>query len=278
MLLFFSVFAPLKVITWRCSTVGEGRTVPASYVVACAVILQVLDFRPLVTMTANSYMVFGFRPVMVWLRAVVSADWKHICANSNQFIFCAFTSAADSKHSNPRLKVNVLISSAHLLSSSACQFLVFFHFKNWFSFEYYWLSQTRTAAFFFSFFLINVTQKIPPFQPETEEMTPPWWPTRLFIKLNRVGVFAELFFYYISVFTSRDWKTKKSPWETWLTWQEKSSDSLSRTARVNQRSAFFHLRRILNILYILIIISCGFVRTTQNSWLFVKRLDSSRVQ
>lgn len=50
---------------------------PASYVVACAVILQVLDFRPLVTMTANSYIVFGLRPVTVWLSAVVSADWTH---------------------------------------------------------------------------------------------------------------------------------------------------------------------------------------------------------
>lgn len=39
--------------------------------------LQVLDFRPLVTMTANSYMVFGLRPVTVWLSAVVSADWTH---------------------------------------------------------------------------------------------------------------------------------------------------------------------------------------------------------
>ncbi|MEQ2180138.1 hypothetical protein GOODEAATRI_032557 [Goodea atripinnis] len=48
--------------------------VPASYVVAWAVILQVLDLRPLVTMTANSYMVLGLRPVTVWLRAVVSAD------------------------------------------------------------------------------------------------------------------------------------------------------------------------------------------------------------
>lgn len=50
---------------------------PASYVVACAVILQVLDLRPLVTMTANSYMVFGLRAVTVWLSAVVSADWTH---------------------------------------------------------------------------------------------------------------------------------------------------------------------------------------------------------
>lgn len=40
-------------------------SVPASYVVACAVILQVLDLRPLVTMTANSYMVFGLSPVTV---------------------------------------------------------------------------------------------------------------------------------------------------------------------------------------------------------------------
>jgi len=57
--------------------VGEClRNIPASYVVACAVILQVLDLRPLVTMTANSYMLFGLRPVTVWLRAVVSADWK----------------------------------------------------------------------------------------------------------------------------------------------------------------------------------------------------------
>lgn len=53
------------------------RNLPASYVVACAVILQVLDLRPLVTMTANSYMVFGLRPVTVWLSAVVSADWTH---------------------------------------------------------------------------------------------------------------------------------------------------------------------------------------------------------
>lgn len=51
------------------------RGLPASYVVACAVILQVLDLRPLVTMTANSYMVFGLSPVTVWLSAVVSADW-----------------------------------------------------------------------------------------------------------------------------------------------------------------------------------------------------------
>ncbi len=50
------------------------RGLPASYVVACAVILQVLDLRPLVTMTANSYIVFGLRPVTVWLSAVVSAD------------------------------------------------------------------------------------------------------------------------------------------------------------------------------------------------------------
>ncbi len=53
------------------------RDLPASYVVACAVILQVLDLRPLVTMTANSYIVFGLRPVTVWLSAVVSADWTH---------------------------------------------------------------------------------------------------------------------------------------------------------------------------------------------------------
>lgn len=51
------------------------KGLPASYVVACAVILQVLDFRPLVTMTANSYMVFGLRPVTMWVSAVVSADW-----------------------------------------------------------------------------------------------------------------------------------------------------------------------------------------------------------
>lgn len=50
------------------------KDLPDSYVVACAVILQVLDLRPLVTMTANSYMVLGLRPVTVWLRAVVSAD------------------------------------------------------------------------------------------------------------------------------------------------------------------------------------------------------------
>lgn len=31
----------------------------------------------MVTITANSYMVFGLRPVTVWLRAVVSADWTH---------------------------------------------------------------------------------------------------------------------------------------------------------------------------------------------------------
>lgn len=53
------------------------RDLPASYVVACAVILQVLDLRPLVTMTANSYIVFGLRLVTVWLSAVVSADWTH---------------------------------------------------------------------------------------------------------------------------------------------------------------------------------------------------------
>lgn len=59
----------------RSTNLGDFlKDLPASYVVAWAVILQVLDLRPLVTMTANSYMVFGLRPVTVWLSAVVSAD------------------------------------------------------------------------------------------------------------------------------------------------------------------------------------------------------------
>lgn len=39
--------------------------IPASYVVACAVMLQVLDLLFFVTMTENSYIVFGLRPVAV---------------------------------------------------------------------------------------------------------------------------------------------------------------------------------------------------------------------
>lgn len=39
--------------------------IPASYVVACAVMLHVLDLLFFVTMTENSYMVFGLRPVAV---------------------------------------------------------------------------------------------------------------------------------------------------------------------------------------------------------------------
>lgn len=39
--------------------------VPASYVVACAVMLHVLDRLLFVTMTENSYIVLGLRPVAV---------------------------------------------------------------------------------------------------------------------------------------------------------------------------------------------------------------------
>lgn len=39
--------------------------IPASYVVACAVMLHVLDLLFFVTMTENSYIVFGLRPVAV---------------------------------------------------------------------------------------------------------------------------------------------------------------------------------------------------------------------
>ena len=40
--------------------------IPASQVVACAVMLHVLDLLFLVTMTENSYMVLGLRPVAVY--------------------------------------------------------------------------------------------------------------------------------------------------------------------------------------------------------------------
>lgn len=39
--------------------------IPASYVVACAVMLHVLDLLFFVTITENSYIVFGLRPVAV---------------------------------------------------------------------------------------------------------------------------------------------------------------------------------------------------------------------
>lgn len=48
----------------------------ASNVVPWAVILHVLVFLPLVTMTENSYRVLGFRPVTMWFRFVVLAVWK----------------------------------------------------------------------------------------------------------------------------------------------------------------------------------------------------------
>lgn len=48
----------------------------ASNVVPWAVMLHVLLFLPLVTMTENSYRVLGFSPVTTWLRLVVLAVWK----------------------------------------------------------------------------------------------------------------------------------------------------------------------------------------------------------
>lgn len=50
--------------------------VPSSKVVPCAVILQVLDLRPFVTITENSYKVFGFKPVTKKLNVVVLAVYK----------------------------------------------------------------------------------------------------------------------------------------------------------------------------------------------------------
>lgn len=47
-----------------CVCVGfENMLILVSNVVPCAVMLQVLLRRPLVTMTENSYNVLGFRPV-----------------------------------------------------------------------------------------------------------------------------------------------------------------------------------------------------------------------
>lgn len=51
--------------------------IPCSKVVPCAVMLQVLDLRPLVTMTENSYNVFGFKPVTKKLKVVVFAVYEN---------------------------------------------------------------------------------------------------------------------------------------------------------------------------------------------------------
>lgn len=48
-------------------------SIPNSKVVPCAVILQVLDLLPLVTITENSYKVLGFKPVTKKLKVVVFA-------------------------------------------------------------------------------------------------------------------------------------------------------------------------------------------------------------
>lgn len=47
-----------------------------SNVVPWAVMLQVLLLRPLVTMTENSYSVFGFSPWTMWFKVVVLAIYK----------------------------------------------------------------------------------------------------------------------------------------------------------------------------------------------------------